>query len=104
MTPAEAEFVDRIGLFFEVTGGSRTMGRVYGRADAGGFTKVLNLQLSRMGMGIEAADFCLSLLDDDRKEQCERLEDFRDFCHFAAEDYRDALMQRWIDYRESRRN
>ena len=155
MTPGEAEFVDRIGLFFEVTGGSRTMGRVYGwllicdppqqsltalaatlsvskasvstvarqlqegglierlpsptrqhhyRVTPGGFTTVLNVQLSRMGMGIEAADFGLSLLDDDLKEQRERLEDFRDFCHFAAEDYRDEFMQRWIDYRDSRRN
>ena len=30
MTPEEAEFVDRVGLFLEMLGGSRTMGRVYG--------------------------------------------------------------------------
>ncbi|ORW00329.1 GbsR/MarR family transcriptional regulator [Mycobacterium kyorinense] len=30
MRPEEAEFVDRIGLFFEGLGGPRTMGRVYG--------------------------------------------------------------------------
>ena len=30
MSPEEAEFVDRMGLFFELSGGSRTMGRVYG--------------------------------------------------------------------------
>lgn len=30
MTPEESEFVDRIGLFMEMLGGSRTMGRVYG--------------------------------------------------------------------------
>lgn len=155
MTPEEASFVDRIGLFFEMTGGSRTMGRVYGwllicdppqqsltalaaalsvskasvstvarqlqegglierlpsstrqhhyRVRPGGFTTVLNVQLSRMGMGIEVADFGLSLLDDDRKEQRERLEDFRDFCQFSAEYYRDEFMQRWIDYRASRRS
>lgn len=155
MTPEEASFVDRIGLFFEMTGGSRTMGRVYGwllicdppqqsltalaaalsvskasvstvarqlqegglierlpsstrqhhyRVRPGGFTAVLNVQLSRMGMGIEVADFGLSLLDDDRKEQRERLEDFRDFCQFSAEYYRDEFMQRWIDYRASRRS
>jgi DNA-binding transcriptional regulator GbsR (MarR family) len=154
VTPQEAEFVDRIGLFFEMTGGSRTMGRLYGwllicdppqqsltalaatlsvskasvstvarqlqeggmierlpsptrqhhyRVTPGGFTTVLNVQLSRMGMGIEAADFGLSLLDDDRKEQRERLEDFRDFCQFSAQDYRDEFMQRWIDYRAMRR-
>jgi DNA-binding transcriptional regulator GbsR (MarR family) len=155
VTPGEAEYVDRMGLFFEMTGGSRTLGRVYGwllicdpaqqsltalaetlsvskasvstvarqlldgglierlpssnrqhhyRVTPGGFTAVLNVQLSRMGMGIEAADFGLSLLDDDRKDQRERLEDFRDFCQFSAEYYRDEFMQRWIDYRESRRN
>jgi DNA-binding transcriptional regulator GbsR (MarR family) len=154
VTPEEAEYVDRMGLFFEMTGGSRTLGRVYGwllicdpdqqsltalaetlsvskasvstvarqlqegglierlpsstrqhhyRVTPGGFTTVLNVQLSRMGMGIDAADFGLSLLDDDRKEQRARLEDFRDFCQFSAEYYRDEFMQRWIDYRESRR-
>jgi len=30
MSPEEAEFVDRMGLFFELLGGPRTMGRVYG--------------------------------------------------------------------------
>ncbi|TDH56430.1 MarR family transcriptional regulator [Mycobacterium eburneum] len=30
MSPDEAEFVDRIGLFFEAIGGTRTMGRIYG--------------------------------------------------------------------------
>lgn len=30
MTPSEGEFVDRMGLFMEKLGGSRTMGRVYG--------------------------------------------------------------------------
>lgn len=155
MTPQEAEFVDRIGLFFEMTGSTRTLGRVYGwllicdppkqsltalaetlsvskasvstvarqlqdggmierlpsstrqhhyRVTPGGFTAVLNVQLSRMGMGIEAADFGLSVVGEDRKDQRERLEDFRDFCQFSAEYYRDEFMQRWIDYRESRRN
>ncbi|HET6736990.1 GbsR/MarR family transcriptional regulator [Mycobacterium sp.] len=155
MTPEEAEYVDRMGLFFEMTGGSRTLGRVYGwllicdpdqqsltalaetlsvskasvstvarqlqdgglierlpsstrqhhyRVTPGGFTAVLNVQLSRMGMGIEAADFGLSVVGEDRKDQRERLEDFRDFCQFSAEYYRDEFMQRWIDYRESRRN
>ena len=154
MSPEEAEFVDRIGLFFEMLGGPRTMGRVYGwlliceppqqslteladtlavskasastvarqlqdggmverlptatrqhhyRVTPGGFTSVLNVQLSRMRLGIDAADFGLSLLDDGRKEQRERLEDFRDFCEFSARDYRDELMQRWNDYRAKRR-
>ena len=73
------------------------------RVTPGGFTSVLNVQLSRMRLGIDAADFGLSLLDDGRKEQRERLEDFRDFCEFSAADYRDELMRRWTDYRAKRR-
>ena len=154
MSPEEAEFVDRLGLFMELLGGSRTMGRVYGwllicdppkqsltelaqtlsvskasvstvarqlqegglierlpsstrqhqyRVTPGGFSSVLSAQLSRMKFGIDAADFGLSLLDETRAEQRERLEDFRDFCEFSAHDYRDELMQRWSDYRAQRR-
>ena len=155
MSPEEAEFVDRLGLFMELLGGSRTMGRVYGwllicdppkqsltelaqtlsvskasvstvarqlqqggmierlpsptrqhqyRVTPGGFASVLNTQLSLMKLGIDAADFGLSLLDDDRSDQRERLEDFRDFCEFSAQNYRDELMQRWNDYRAKRRD
>jgi hypothetical protein len=73
------------------------------RVTPGGFASVLNTQLSRMKFGLEAADFGLSLLGDDRSDQRERLEDFRDFCEFSAQDYRDELMQRWIEYRANRR-
>jgi biotin operon repressor len=154
MSPEEAEFVDRLGLFMEMLGGPRTMGRVYGwllicdppqqsltelaqtlsvskasvstvarqlqaggmierlpsptrqhhyRVTPGGFSSVLNTQLSLMKLGIDAADFGLSLLGDDRSAQRERLEDFRDFCEFSAQDYRDELMQRWNAYRAERR-
>jgi DNA-binding transcriptional regulator GbsR (MarR family) len=154
MSPGEAEFVDRLGLFMEMLGGPSTMGRVYGwllicdppqqsltelartlsiskasvstvarqlqeggmierlpsstrqhlyRVTPGGFASVLDTQLSRMRLGIDAANFGLSLLDDDRTDQRERLEDFRDFCEFSAQDYRDELMQRWLDYRGKRR-
>jgi DNA-binding transcriptional regulator GbsR (MarR family) len=154
VSPEEAEFVDRLGLFMQMLGGPRTMGRVYGwllicdppqqsltqlaetlsvskasvstvarqlsdggmierlpsstrqhlyRVTPGGFASVLNTQLSRMKLGIDAADFGLSLLGKDRPEQRERLEDFRVFCEFSAQDYRDELLQRWIDYRGKRR-
>jgi DNA-binding transcriptional regulator GbsR (MarR family) len=154
MSPEEAAFVDRLGLFMDMLGGSRTMGRVYGwllisdppqqsltelaqtlsvskasvstvarqlqegglierlpsstrqhmyRVTPGGFSSVLSAQLSRMKFGIDAADFGLSLLDKTRTEQRERLEDFRDFCEFSAQDYRDELLQRWSDYRAERR-
>jgi DNA-binding MarR family transcriptional regulator len=154
MSPDEAEFVDRMGLFFETLGAGRTMGRLYGwlmiceppqqllgelasalsvskasistvarqlleagmvervpwaarqhryRITPGGFTHVLSVQLSLMGSGIQAADLGLQLLGDDRAEQRERLRDFRDFCEFSANDYRDALMRQWEQYRAKRR-
>ena len=154
MSPDEAEFIDRMGLFFEMLGAPRTMGRVYGwllicdppaqsltalaqvlsvskasvstvarqmkdggmterlptptrqhlyRVTPGGFTRVLDTQLSGMSSGIEAAEFGLSLLAEDRAEQRERLEDLRDFCEFSARDYRDQLMALWTEYREKRR-
>ena len=154
MSPDEAEFVDRMGLFFETIGATRTMGRLYGwlmvcdppqqslselaaalsvskasvstvarqlqeggmverlpsasrqhryRITPGGFTHVLNVQMTLMGSGIPAADFGLQLLGDDRAEQRERLQDFRDFCEFSASDYRDELTRRWEQYRAERR-
>jgi DNA-binding transcriptional regulator GbsR (MarR family) len=154
VSPEEAEFVDRLGLFMERLGATRTMGRVYGwllicnppqqsltelaealsvskasvstvarqlqeggmierlpsptrqhhyRVTPGGFSSVLDTQLSLMKPGIDVADFGLSLLGKDRAEQRERLEDFRDFCQFSTQDYRDELMQRWNDYRAKRR-
>ena len=154
MLPDEAEFVDRVGLFMEMLGATRTMGRVYGwllicdppqqslseltkalsvskasvstvarqlqdsgmierlpsptrqhhyRVTPGGFSSVLDTQLSLMKPGIDVADFGLSVLKKDRAEQRERLEDFRDFCEFSAQDYREELMHRWNDYRAKRR-
>ena len=154
MSPEEAEFVDRMGLFFELSGGSRTMGRVYGwllicdpprqsltqladalsvskasastvarqlqeggmverlpsptrqhlyRVTPGGFTSVLSTQASRMRLGVEAAEFGLSVLGEDRAEQRERVEDFRDFCEFSTAVYRDEFIRMWTDYRAKRR-
>ncbi|HZA10279.1 MarR family transcriptional regulator [Mycobacterium sp.] len=154
MSPGEAEFVGRMGLFFEMAGGPRTMGRVYGwllicdppaqslthlaqalsvskasvstvarllqdagmieripsstrqhlyRVTPGGFTSVLGTQLSRMSLGVAAAEFGLSILAENRAEQRERLEDFRDFCEFSAHEYGQQWMASWNEYREKRR-
>lgn len=73
------------------------------RVTPGGFTHVLNVQLSLMQPGVHAADFGLQLLGEDRAEQRERLQDFRDFCEFCVGDYRDELMRLWEGYRARRR-
>ncbi|OBF06321.1 GbsR/MarR family transcriptional regulator [Mycobacterium sp. 852002-10029_SCH5224772] len=154
MSPEEAEFVDRLGLFFELLGATRTMGRLYGwllicdppqqsltelaaalsvskasvstvarqlleggmverlpspnrqhlyRVTPGGFTSVLETQLSLMRRGIEPAEFALSVLGEDRAEQRRRVEDFRDFCEFCTRAYRDQLLEMWTEYRAKRR-
>lgn len=74
------------------------------RVTPGGFTHVLNVQFSLMQPGVHAADFGLKLLGEDRAEQRELLQDFRDFCEFCNNDYRDKLMQLWEDYRAERRS
>lgn len=63
----------------------------------------MGTQLSQMRLGIEAAEFGLSVLDADRAEQRERVEEFRDFCEFCTHTYRDELMRMWTDYRAKRR-
>jgi DNA-binding transcriptional regulator GbsR (MarR family) len=154
LSPEESEFVDRMGLFMEQLGASRTMGRVYGwlmvcdppeqsltaladalsvskasvstvarqlqegglierlpsasrqhryRVRPGGFTSVLSVQLARMKPGIEAAEFGLAMLDGDRSDQRERLEDLKHFCEFSSQAYHDEMIGLWAQYRESQR-
>lgn len=73
------------------------------RVTPGGFTSVLETQLSLMRLGIEPAEFALSVLDEDRAEQRQRVEDFRDFCEFCTQAYRDQLMEMWTEYRAKRK-
>ncbi|WP_407685531.1 GbsR/MarR family transcriptional regulator [Mycobacterium sp. HUMS_1102779] len=73
------------------------------RVRAGGFTSVLETQLSLMRLGIEPAEFALSVQGEDRAEQRQRVEDFRDFCEFCTQAYRDRLMQMWTEYRAERK-
>lgn len=54
-------------------------------------------------LGIEAAEFGLSVLGPDRAEQRERAEDFRDFCEFCTHAYRDEFMRMWTGYRARKR-
>jgi hypothetical protein len=69
----------------------------------GGFTSVLGTQLSRVRLGIEACEFGLSVLGADRAQQRGRVGDFRDFCEFCTQAYRDESLRMWTDYRAKRR-
>jgi len=154
LSPGDAEFVDRMGLFYEQLGAPRTMGRVYGwlmicdppsqsltelatalgvskasvstvirllqdggmverlpsssrqhhyRLTPGGMTRVMQIQVPRMRVGVETAEFGLSILDEHRVEQRELLDEFRDFCEFTELDVGDRFMRRWEEYRAERR-
>ncbi|BBY36934.1 hypothetical protein MMAN_10680 [Mycobacterium mantenii] len=72
------------------------------RVRPGGFTSVLETQLSLMRLGIEPAEFALSVLGEDRAEQRQRIEDFRDFCELCTRAYGQQLMEMWTEYRKGK--
>ena len=72
------------------------------RITPGGLTRVLQIQLPRMRVGVQAAEFGLSILDERRVEQRELLDEFRDFCEFTERDVGEGFMRRWADYRADR--
>lgn len=73
------------------------------RVTPGGFTQVLDVQLSRMRPGAPAAEYGLTLLGEEHEEQRAHLEEFRDFCDFCTTVVRDEFMSRWADYRAERK-
>jgi DNA-binding transcriptional regulator GbsR (MarR family) len=72
------------------------------RITPGGFTQVLQVQLERMRAGVEAAEFGLSVIGEDRPEQRGRLEELRDFCEFCTGDALGEFMRQWEAYRKGR--
>jgi DNA-binding transcriptional regulator GbsR (MarR family) len=74
------------------------------RIAPGGFTHLLQVQLVRMQAGVDAAEFGLSVIGEDRPEQRERLADLRDFCRFSATELAGDFMRRWMDYRAANRS
>lgn len=72
------------------------------RIAPGGFTHVLRVQTAHAVGAVETVELGLAVVDEDRKEQRERLEDVRDFFRFMA-DETDALINQWLEYREERK-
>jgi len=155
-SPGERDFAERIGLFFELLGASKTMGRIYGwlmvspeprqsitelaaalnaskasistvirqleqgqmvervpvagsrqhhyRLRPGGWAQILRARVGRLRPGIEAAEFGLSVIGDDRPEQRERLHELRDFFDFVRAEYGEEHVGRWEAYRVKARD
>lgn len=68
------------------------------RVVRGGWSHVLRVQLAGVRLGVEAMDFGLSVVGEDRPEQRERLEESREFFAFTERDAGE-LLQRWQAYR-----
>ncbi|QUQ71352.1 GbsR/MarR family transcriptional regulator [Kutzneria sp. CA-103260] len=75
----------------------------YYRLAPGGFTRLLQVQFGRMQAGVDAAEFGLSVIGEDRPEQRERLKDFGDFCRFSATEVASDFIRRWDNYRAANR-
>jgi DNA-binding MarR family transcriptional regulator len=155
-SPEEREFVDRMGLFFEMLGTSRTMGRIYGQLmvcepshqsitelarsldvskasistvvrqleqgqmvqrvpvagsrqhhyqlKPGGWAQILRARVGRLKAGADAAEYGLSVIGLDRPEQRERLHELRDFLAFVEQEYGEAHVRRWEDFRTRARH
>lgn len=154
-SPGEREFIERMGLFFELIGASRMMGRIYGwlmispepqqsitelatalraskasistvirqlelgqlvervpvpgsrqhhyRLSSGGWAQILRSRVARLRPGIEAAEFGLSIVGEDRPQQRERLYELRDFFDFVGVEYGDESVRRWEAYAQRAR-
>ncbi|MQA82332.1 MAG: winged helix DNA-binding protein [Streptosporangiales bacterium] len=72
------------------------------RITPGGFTHVLRVQMAHARSALDAVELGLSVVDRDRDEQRERLEDVRDFFRFQAEET-EALIERWQQFRTQNR-
>lgn len=154
-SPDEREFIERIGVFFEMLGTARMMGRIYGwlmigpephqsitelatalgaskasistvirqlelgqlvervpvpgsrqhhyQLKPGGWAQIMRARVARLRPGIEAAEFGLSIVDDERPVQRERLYELMDFFEFVGVEYGEEHVRRWEAYAEQAR-
>lgn len=61
------------------------------------------VQIARLRLGVEAAEFGLRALGPTRPDRVEQLRDFRDFMAFTEQDARHGLAERWERYRQTTR-
>ncbi|WP_214414146.1 GbsR/MarR family transcriptional regulator [Sphaerisporangium fuscum] len=68
------------------------------RLVSGGWTHAMRVQLAGVRLTLEALEFGLSVVGEDRPEQRARLEETREFFAFTLQDA-DGFLQRWQEYR-----
>jgi hypothetical protein len=112
--PKAREFVEQMGLFYERSGASRMPGRVHERVPAGGsrqhhyrirsggWTQIVQASMATVTFVRRVAERGLELLADAPPERRARLQDFYDFMTFAQQDYGEAFLRRWEQYRRQR--
>jgi DNA-binding transcriptional regulator GbsR (MarR family) len=74
------------------------------RLKPGGWAQIMRARALRLRVGIDAAEFALAAIDDDRGGRRERLEDLRDYFVFVTNEYGDDMIRRWEDYRKRQRD
>lgn len=73
------------------------------RLKPGGWAQVLRARVARLRPGIEAAEFGLSIVDEQRSQQRERLYELVDFFEFVGVEYGEEHVRRWEEYAEKAR-
>lgn len=69
----------------------------------GGWAQIMRARVARLRPGIEAAEFGLSIVDDERPVQRERLYELMDFFEFVGVEYGEEHVRRWEAYAEQAR-
>jgi DNA-binding transcriptional regulator GbsR (MarR family) len=74
------------------------------RIKSGGWAQIMRARTARLRVGVDAAEYGLSLIGDERGERRERLEELRDYFIFVTDVYGDEMIRRWEDYRKRQRD
>ncbi len=70
------------------------------RVVGGGWAHALRVQFAGLRQSLDALDFGLSVIGEDRPEQRARLEETREFFAFTVRDV-EGFLQRWLDHRDA---
>ncbi|MCW6004417.1 MarR family transcriptional regulator [Micromonospora sp. CPCC 205371] len=74
------------------------------RLRPGGWAQVMRARAVLGRVGVDAAEYGLAVIDDDRGGRRERLEELRDYFTFVTSEFGDEMVRRWEAYRKRRRD